>query len=162
MAALIEDKLDWTMFVAGLGRSLMGTGLFDIGWRGLMRATAGATARWHCRYVRTRRTFMAFNFGGATTWSGSMARVLPRRLRVYVNLRRLPAYRDPTLRLGRPVLDADTNRESPLSRSAIELAARKREEAPRVLKALIVAAQRTIEKSRALIAKVDEILAKQR
>jgi hypothetical protein len=34
------------------------------------------------------------------------------------------------------------------------------EEAPRVLKALIVAAQRTIEKSRPLIAEIDERLTK--
>jgi len=36
----------------------------------------------------------------------------------------------------------------------------KREEGPRVLAALIAAAQRTIEKSRPVIAEVDEILAK--
>lgn len=36
------------------------------------------------------------------------------------------------------------------------------EEASRVLKVLIVAAQRTIEKSRPLIAKIDELLGKRR
>jgi hypothetical protein len=38
----------------------------------------------------------------------------------------------------------------------------KREEAPRVLTALIAATEQTIEKSRALIAKIDELLTKRR
>jgi hypothetical protein len=50
------------------------------------------------------------------------------------------------------VLDGDTNRDNKPSR----------EEAPRVLNALIAATQRTIEESRMLIAKVNEILAKHR
>jgi hypothetical protein len=44
--------------------------------------------------------------------------------------------------------------------SGIDIVAPRREEAPRVLKALIVAAQRTIDKSRPLIARIDELLTK--
>jgi hypothetical protein len=44
--------------------------------------------------------------------------------------------------------------------SAIDIVEPRREEAPRVLKALIVAAQRTIDKSRPLIARIDELLTK--
>jgi hypothetical protein len=44
--------------------------------------------------------------------------------------------------------------------SGTVIVAPRREEAPRVLKALIVAAQRTIEKSRPLIAQIDELLTK--
>jgi hypothetical protein len=62
-----------------------------------------------------------------------------------MNLRRLSAYRKPRSRLGRLVLDGEDNKPS---RSDIELGVAKREEAPRVLKALLIAAQRTIEKSR--------------
>jgi hypothetical protein len=65
-----------------------------------------------------------------------------------MNLRRLSAYRKPRSRLGRLVLDEDTNHDNKQSRSDIELWVAKREEAPRVLKALLIAAQRTIEKSR--------------
>lgn len=68
---------------------------------------------------------------------GSMARTLlkPRR-RVPINWRRLSAC------------------------SETELAVPKREEVPRVLAALVAAAQRAIEKSHPVIAKMDEILAK--
>jgi hypothetical protein len=44
--------------------------------------------------------------------------------------------------------------------SGIDIVAPRCEEAPSVLKALIVAAQRTIEKSRPLIAEIDELLTK--
>jgi hemoglobin-like flavoprotein len=44
--------------------------------------------------------------------------------------------------------------------SETEIAVQKREEAPRLLTALIAAAQRAIENSRPVIATVDEILAK--
>jgi len=44
--------------------------------------------------------------------------------------------------------------------SGIDIVAPRREETPRVLKALVVAAQRTIEKSRPLIAEIDELLTK--
>jgi hypothetical protein len=77
-----------------------------------------------------------------------------------MNLRRLSAYRKPGSRLGRLVLDGDTNQDNEPSRSDVELGVPKREEAPHVLKTLIVAAQRTIEKSRPLIAKIDELLGK--
>ena len=82
-----------------------------------------------------------------------MARTLRNRRRQFsMKLRRLSAYRDPSLRLGSRVLDGDTNRKNSLSP----------EQAPRVLKALIVEAQRTIEKSRHLIAKISELLGKRR
>jgi hypothetical protein len=82
-----------------------------------------------------------------------MAQTLPnRRRRFSMKLRRLSAHRDPSLRLGSRVLDGDINRKNSLSP----------EEASRVLKVLIVAAQRTIEKSRPLIAKIDELLGKRR
>ncbi len=94
---------------------------------------------------------------------GSMARILsnPRR-RVSINLRRLSAYRKPGSRLGRLMPDGNTNRDNEPSRSDIELADPKGEETPRVLNELIAAAQRTIEESRMLAAKVKEILAKRR
>jgi hypothetical protein len=82
-----------------------------------------------------------------------MAPTLPnRRRRFSMKLRRLSADRNPSLRLGSRVVDGDTNRKNSLSP----------EEASRVLKVLIVAAQRTIEKSRRLIAKIDELLGKRR
>jgi hypothetical protein len=86
-------------------------------------------------------------------WSGSMARTLRnRRRRFSMKLRRLSAYRDPSLRLGSRVLDGDANRKNSLSP----------EEAPRVLTALILAAQQTIEKSRPLIVKMNKLLRKRR
>lgn len=77
-----------------------------------------------------------------------------------MNLRRLSAYRKPRSRLGRLMLNEEPNQDNEPSRSDIEVGVPKREEAPRVLKALVVAAQRTIEKSRPLIAKIDELLGK--
>jgi hypothetical protein len=80
-----------------------------------------------------------------------------------MNLRRLFVYRKrkPRLPLGQ---DGDTGRHNEPSRndSDIELAVPKREEAPRVLNKLIAAAEHSIEQSRILIAKVNEILAKHR
>jgi hypothetical protein len=82
-----------------------------------------------------------------------MAQTLPnRRRRFSMKLRRLSAYRNPSLRVGSRALDGDINGKDSLSP----------EEASRVLKVLIVAAQRTIEKSRPLIAKIDELLGKRR
>ena len=85
-----------------------------------------------------------------------MARTLlnPRRP-VPMTWRRLSGYRDPSLR-G----DGNTNRTRALDCSETEIAVQKREEVPRVLTALIAAAQQAIEKSRPVIATVDEILAK--
>jgi hypothetical protein len=56
----------------------------------------------------------------------------------------------------------DTDRDDEPSRSDIEHAAPNPEEAPRVLNTLVAAAQRTIEESRTLIAKMNGILAKAR
>jgi hypothetical protein len=84
-----------------------------------------------------------------------MARKLsnPRR-RVSKNWRRLSGNRKPSSRLGRPVVEEDTKRDDERSHSDIEFAVPKPEETPRVLNALIAAAQRTIKESRRLIAKV--------
>lgn len=96
-----------------------------------------------------------------SAWSGSMAPKPPkRRRRVCMNSRRLSAYRDPSSRLGRLVLDEHTYREH--ARHCREHAVTRGEESRRVLKALIVGTQKIIEQSRALIAKIDEILAKRR
>jgi hypothetical protein len=92
-----------------------------------------------------------------------MARILSSpRCRVSINLHRLSAYPKQRSRLGRLVLDGNTNRNNESTRSDIELAVPKPEEAPRVLNELIAAAQRSIEETRMLTAKVKEILAKRR
>jgi hypothetical protein len=90
-----------------------------------------------------------------------MARMLsnPRR-RILMKLRRLSARRKPRSRLERLVAEGDTSRDDEPSRNDIELAVPTPEEAPRVLNSLIAATQRSIEESRRLIAKVNEILTK--
>jgi hypothetical protein len=80
----------------------------------------------------------------------SMARMLsnPRR-RVLMNWRRLSRYRA-------------SYRKNALPGSETEIAVPRSEEGPRVLTGLITATQRTIDQSRALIAKIDELLTKRR
>ena len=74
-----------------------------------------------------------------------------------MNSRRLSTYRDPSSRLGRVVLHADTNRKDAWHCSETKRAAAKGEELQRV-NVLVAKAQESIEASRALISKLDAIL----
>jgi hypothetical protein len=78
--------------------------------------------------------------------------------RVCINSRRSFAYRDPRPRLGRLVLDRYTYRKNASGEPTVP----RGEESGRALNALIARAQETIEQSRALIGKIDELLAKHR
>jgi len=75
-----------------------------------------------------------------------------------LNSRRFSAYRDRGSRLRHRVPDGYTYRKNALH--CTEAAVARGEESGRVLKVLIAIAQDTIEESRALIAKIDEILTK--
>jgi hypothetical protein len=92
-----------------------------------------------------------------------MARILsnPQCL-VSINLHRLSDLPQAAFTTGAPGADGNTNRNNESTRSDIELAVPKPEEAPRVLNELIAAAQRSIEETRMVTAKVKEIFAKRR